>query len=68
MTINIFEYVLVAATILGSFAVGWRCGTNAGIEEGIEMAAIAYEKAGYRLDETGERFDGISREEKNKRG
>lgn len=68
MTINIFEYVLVAATILGSFAVGWRCGMNTGIEDGIEMAAIAYEKAGYRLDETGEKFDGISREEKNNRG
>lgn len=68
MTINIFEYILCAATIFGSFAVGWRCGMNAGIEDGIEMAAIAYEKAGYRLDETGEKFDGISREEKNNRG
>lgn len=68
MTINIFEYVLVAATILLSFAVGWRCGMNAGIEDGIEMAAIAYEKAGYRLDETGEKFDGISREGKDNRG
>lgn len=68
MTINIFAYALVAATILGSFAGGWRCGVNAGIEDGIEMAAIAYEKAGYRLDETGEGFDGISREGKNNRG
>ena len=58
MKIEIFEYVLVAATILLSFAVGWRCGHNEGIESGIEMAAIAYEKAGYRIAEDGSTFTG----------
>ena len=60
MKIELFEYVIVAATILMSFAVGWRCGHNAGIEDGIEMAAVAYEKAGYRITEDGETFDGQS--------
>ena len=66
MKIDFFLYVIVASCFFLVFLAGYKSGHNAGIEDGIEMAAIAYEKAGYRLDETGERFDGISREEKKR--
>ena len=68
MKIDFFMYIIVTSCFFLVFLAGYKAGHNSGIEDGIEMAAIAYEKAGYRLDETGETFDGISREEKNNRG